>query len=103
MFQGKKQAGLQRDELPSFPVSPALLTVKQERANLAMSNYLGPGLQRHDLNGATPMAAKSQQQSTALSLHATALNIPAAFTRVRTTCCPRAQAARRGWLNSTHS
>lgn len=50
MFQGKQQAGLQRDELPSFPVSPALLTGKQESANLAAGNDLGPGQQQPLLN-----------------------------------------------------
>lgn len=56
-----------------------------------------------DLNGATSVTAKTQKQSTALTLRAAALNAPNAFTWVRTTCCPRAQAARQGWLNSTYS
>lgn len=39
----QKQAALQRDELPSFPVSPALLTGRQDRAHRAMGDHLGSG------------------------------------------------------------
>lgn len=43
MFQDKRTS-LQRDELSSFPASPALLTAEQEMANPALGDYLGPGL-----------------------------------------------------------
>lgn len=80
MSQGKQQAGLQRDELPSFPVSPALLTVKQESANLATGNDLGPGQQQPLLNRTRSSSKWSRSGD---------CRVPAAVDSLTLTCyCP---------------